>query len=117
MGFKRFGWQKEAENYFSSTPHPKGWFEFLGWLTALSTLNFLSEKTGSLYIKVLYFASYAVLYNHIQKFLYTTKFQRYIPLKISSVNKNRLAYFISAGLVVIVYLFTLKVVEDITKSL
>jgi len=111
-----FDWQKEAESYFSSTPHPKKWFEFLGWITAFSTLSFLSEKTGSVYLKILYFVSYAVLFNYLQKLLFTTKFQNYIPLKFSNANKNRLTYSIAVVLVVAVYLFVSRVVQDITKT-
>jgi hypothetical protein len=113
---ENFYWQNEAENYFSSTPHPKRWFEFLGWITAFSTLSFLSEKTGSIYLKILYYVSYAVLYNYLQKLLFTTKFQNYIPLKLSNKAKNQLTYFITVVLVTAVYLFITKVVQDITAT-
>lgn len=113
---EEFDWQKEAKSHFSSTPHPKRWFEFLGWITTFSTLNFLSEKTGSLYLKTLYYFSYAVLFNYLQKILFTTKFQKYIPLKLSNLNKNRLTYLTAVILVFAVYQFVSKAVQDIIKT-
>lgn len=113
---EKFDWQLEAESYFGTTPHPKRWFEFLGWITAFSTLSFLSEKTGSLYLKILYFISYAVLHNYLQKLLFTTKFQNYIPLKLSYANKGRLTYSVAVVLVFAVYLFVSRVVQDIMKT-
>jgi len=114
---KYYNWQKEAKGYFSSTPKPKEWFEFLGWVITLSTLNFLSEKTNSLYIKVIYIISYGVLYNSIQKFLYTRKLQKYIPQKILFIKKSTLTYLISTILVILVYLFTIGVERDISSNL
>jgi hypothetical protein len=112
-----YSWQKEAETYFNNTPHPKQWFEFLGWITALSTLNFLSQKTGSIYIKILYGVSLLVLYNYIQKILWTKRFQDYLPKFISGRIRTIITYSISAIAVAIAYILGQKIVEDVVKGL
>ena len=112
-----YSWQKEAEEYFGWTPHPKIWFEFLGWITALSTLQFLSDKTASKVIQLFYYISFVVLFNHIDKIIWTTKFQRFLPHKFSDNVKKLSAYAISALLVAAVYLLITTITKDLTKSL
>ena len=89
-----YGWQKEAEEYFSNTPHPKQWFEFLAWITILSSLNLLYEKTGLLYIQVIYYISFLVLYNHVQKILWTKRFQEYLPSKLNEKTRKAITYLV-----------------------
>lgn len=112
-----YEYQREAEFFFSSTPHPKQWFEFLGWITAFSTLQFLTEKTGSLYIKIIYYISYAVLFNFIQKNLWMKKFQNYLPSKISDRSKAVVTFFISTLSVAMMYLFISKFTKDLINGL
>lgn len=112
-----YEWQKEAETYFNHTPHPKQWFEFLGWITAFSALNFLSQKTGSIYIKILYWISFAVLYNYLQKILWTKRFQDYLPEFISGRIRAIITYSISAIAVAAAYALGAKIVEDVTRGL
>jgi len=112
-----YDWQKEAETYFNFTPHPKQWFEFLGWITAFSTLNFLIQKTGSIYIKILYWVSFLVLYNYIQKKLWTKRFQDYLPHIISGKIRTIITYSIPAIAVAVAYILGGKLVEDVVKGL
>lgn len=112
-----YDFQKDAEGYFSNTPHPKQWFEFLGWITAFSTLKFLSEKTGSIYIKIIYYISYLILFNFIQKVVWTKNFQNYLPSRILGRTRLFVTYIVSALGVTIMYLFVSNLSEDIFKGL
>lgn len=109
-------WQKEAETYFNYTPHPKQWFEFVGWITVFSTLDFLSQKTESIYIKILYWFSFLVFYNYINKTIWTKRFQDYLPKSISGRIRIVITYSISAIAVAIVYSLGGKIVEDVVKG-
>lgn len=110
-----YSWQKEAETYFSYTPSPKVWFEILGWLTALSTFQFLVDKTHSILIQGLYWFSYLVLYNYIQRIIWTTKFQHYLPNKLSPNFKKGVTYLIDALIVAAAYYLVSAVSRDLTK--
>lgn len=110
-----YDWQNEAEEYFGWTPHPKIWFEFLGWITALSTLQFLADKTGSKVIQLFYWISFLVLFNHIDKIIWTTRFQHFLPKVFSDKTKKLLAYAFSAVLVAAVYLLIMTITKDLAK--
>lgn len=113
----RYHWQREAETYFNNLPHPKQWFEFLGWITAFSTLNFLSQKTGSIYIKVLYWISFLVLYNYIERKLWTKRFQDYLPESLSDKTRLVITYSISALTIALAYHLGDKIVKDVVNGL
>lgn len=111
-----YDFQKEAESYFSWTPHAKIWFEFLTWLTALSTLQFLVTKTDSKPIFVIYIVSYAVFFNHLQKTLWSIKFQHYLPDHFSPKTKKAITYIVAVLLVGLVYAFIGIILDDLGKS-
>lgn len=114
---KSYSWQKEAETYFNWTPHPKAWFEFLGWITAFSTLNFLSQKTDSIYIKLIFYFSLFVLYNYFSKMFWTKKFQKYLPERFPELLRKLLTIGVSAICVAASYLLFNRIAEDIIKGL
>lgn len=117
MKKSQYVWQKEAENFFGWTPHPKLWFEFLGWVTALSTLDYLSQKTDSIYIKIMYGASYLVLYNYIEKNIWKRRFQDYIPFKFPKLVKKIITYLITLVIVFMLHILVGKLVEEIINEL
>lgn len=112
-----YSWQKEAETYFSYAPHPKIWFEILGWLTALSALQFLVDKTSSLLIQGIYWFSYLVLFNHIQKTFWTIKFQHYLPNRYPTNIKKGITYILGAVTVAIAYYLVSEISKDLTRLL
>lgn len=112
-----FKWQKEAESYFNSTPHPKLWFEILEWVTALTTLKFLTDKTNSIYIEIAYYFSYIVLYNYLQKSFMTIRFQKYLPARYTDKVKSIMTYILTIILVSLAYMYVSRIVEDIVKGL
>lgn len=114
---KDYDWQVEAESYFSALPSPKRWFEFLEWVVAIATLSFLYELTGSVLIRIIYFISFAVLSNYVQKVLYTTKFQNYRPFNSLKINKKLLSYLISVVLITFYFFFVGALVGDLEKAL
>jgi amino acid transporter len=112
-----YSWQKEAESYFNLTPHPKKWFEFIGWITALSTLKFLSQKTNSVYINIIFWISLMVLFNYFSKMFWTKQFQKYLPVYLSKTHRRSLTYAISVIFVTAAYLLIGQLSDDISKAL
>ena len=109
-------WQKEAETYFSSTPSPKTWFEFLTWITSLATLKFLDDRTTSPLITVIYFFSYATFFNYIHKILWTIKFQNFFPKRFPKKLTKWLTYLMSLALVVGSYYAIDSIVHELIES-
>ena len=112
-----YGWQKAAKKEFGWSPHPKEWFELLGWITVLSTLQYLSVKTKSIYISIIYYISFIVLFNYIQKILWTKEYQKYLPSKINKKVRVLITYLITVAFAALIWLFSGKIFNDLTKSL
>lgn len=103
----------KQERYLA--PHPKIWFEFLGWITTLSTLNILSEKTDSIYIKAIYYFSFFVFFSNLEKNLLTAKYQKYLPSKFSPRIKSMFTYCVMCIVFGLTYFFIIKVVESLVE--
>lgn len=113
---KEFEFQHEAKKFFGWTPHPQRWFEILGWITSLSALKFFAGETESLYLLILYYVSYAILYNYLQELVLTTKYQAVLKRKVSPGNARILTYLVALILVACVYIFVSGVVADLSKT-
>lgn len=112
-----YDWQIEAEREFGWTPSPKLWFELMSWITAFATLKYLSDKTHSIYITAIYWISYTILFNHMQRIIWTSKFQKYLPGRFNEKTTKIITYVVTALLVTLVYWLTVNIVEDLSKGL
>lgn len=78
-------------------------------------LQFLVDKTNSLSIQGIYWFSYLVLYNHIQKTFWTIKFQQYLPNRFPANIKKGITYILGAATVAIAYYLVSEISKDLTK--
>lgn len=113
-----YGWQKEALTYFDNgIPSPKAWFEFVGWIISLATLNFLYEKTHSIYLYIIFSISLIVFYNHFAKIFWTKQFQKYLPARLAEPYRKFVTYAVSVLCIAVSYSLIGSLSNDIAKVL
>lgn len=113
---KKYHWQNEAKTYFNNLPSPNIWFEFLGWITATASLDYLSKKTKSPIINTLYLLTIAVLWNFLQKTMFSSKFQDYFPKTINNGVKKILTYVLTILLIIIIWLVVEVIIHDLSNT-
>lgn len=72
------------------------WYEFLNWLVLLGLLNYLSETSGNVKLKLLYGISIAGMFYYLQSYFYSFEFDG-IPF-IKKISIKRIFSLLISGL-------------------
>lgn len=98
---------KQDSFFFRATPR---WFEFVGWLLILGSLDYLSSQTKHwfvYFVYALYGISYLFLYFYLQSFLYNFPFYRFLPEKLVKSDKFAYRFSITVGFILLIITYFL----------
>ena len=62
------------------------WFNWMGWVIILGTLSYLSEKTGSIPVSVLFWISYILLFLYLTKYFYQFDWENFPFIKSPKIS-------------------------------